>query len=161
MDLGAERSGVGSRVQRPCSNATCRRHDSRHDNESQRLTAASVCNYGNVIAESLAIAAAPVAGADLWPAGNDLVNTLQMLGQFVATRMILTAASSLESRIASLGRLRPAKLRIQNEQRPFPGTCTCRTNGPLSYFRYGITHREWEDRGLLYLSGSCSYTNHC
>jgi hypothetical protein len=88
-----------------------------HDTSHRELSRLPVCNYGNVIAESLAIAAAPVAGADLWPAGNDLVNTLQMLGQFVATGMILTAASSLESRIASLGRLRPAKLRIQNEQR--------------------------------------------
>ena len=88
-----------------------------HDTSHKELKRLPVDNFGHFIAENLGIAAALAAGADLWPAGNDLVNTLQMLGQFVATGMILTAASSLVSRIASLGRLRPAKLRIQNEQR--------------------------------------------
>jgi len=85
-----------------------------HDTNHRELNRQPIDNFGHVIAESLGIAAALVAGADFRRAGNDLINTLQMLGQFVATGMILRAASFLVSRIASLGRRRPTQLQIRN-----------------------------------------------
>ena len=77
-----------------------------HDASHEELHRLAVEHFRHLVADDLGIAAALAAHALLRRAGNDFVDTFEMLWQLVAAGMILATAPLLVGRLVALGRVR-------------------------------------------------------